>query len=186
MSQSSTGAQSAEGASNVSAKPPAPPPSSNTRLMAAYIVAALLTGLAAAAIIGREVPSAPSALQMVARADLYDAIVSIQQSEAAQAIEDARRCKEPLDYVVLQAQAGPPPLSVRIRSGAYQSPSILLTESPRRVAIPFPAPYLAGKGELFVEGALRPVTIWLTPGRIVGADPASAHIPVVWTPANPC
>ena len=91
MSQSSTGAQSAEGASNVSAKPPAPPPLSNTRLMAAYIVAALLTGLAAAAIIGREVPSAPSALQMVARADLYDAIVSIQQSEAAQAIEDARR-----------------------------------------------------------------------------------------------
>jgi hypothetical protein len=88
--------------------------------------------------------------------------------------------------VVLQAQAGPTPLSVRIRSGAYQSPSILLTESPRRVAIPFPAPYLAGMGELFVEGALRPVTIWLTPGRIVGADPASAHIPVVWTPANPC
>ena len=112
MRQSSTRAPGTqEGTSNVSAKPPAPPPSSNTRLMAAYIVAALLTGLAAAAIIGREVPSASSALQMIARADLEDAIVSIQQSEAAQAIEGARRCKEPLAYVVLQAQAGPTPLS---------------------------------------------------------------------------
>jgi hypothetical protein len=185
MSQSSTAGQSSEGAPNASAKPP-PPPSSNMRLVAAYILAALLTGIAAAAIISREASSDSSGLQTVARADLDSAIVSMNQSAAAQAVDDARQCKAPLAYVVLQAQAGPAPLSVRIRSGAYLSPWMQLTESPRRVAIPFPAPYVTGKGELFVEGALRPVTIWLTPGRIVSADPASAHIPVVWTPANPC
>jgi hypothetical protein len=181
MSQSSTGAPSSEGAPNASAKPP----SSSRRLVAAYIVAALLAGIAAAVTVDRHASSDSWGLQMVARADLDSAIVSMNQS-AARAIDDARQCKAPLAYVVLQAQAGPAPLPVRIRSGAYLSPWLQLTESPRRVAIPFPAPYLTGKGELFVEGALRPVTIWLTPGRIVGADAASAHIPVVWTPVNPC
>jgi hypothetical protein len=155
------------------------------RLVAAYIVAALLTGIAAAVTVGRQASSDSSGLQMVERPDLDSAIVSMNQS-AARAIDEARQCKAPLAYVVLQAQAGPASLSVRIRSGAYLSPWMQLTESPRRVAIPFPSPYLTGKGELFVEGALRPVTIWLTPGRIVGADAASAHIPVVWTPTNPC
>jgi hypothetical protein len=184
MSQSSTASQSSGGAPNAPAKP-RPPSSSNMRLVAAYIVAALLTGIAAAVTVGRQASSDSSGLQMVERPDLDSAIVSMNQS-AARAIDEARQCKAPLAYVVLQAQAGPAPLSVRIRSGAYLSPWMQLTESPRRVAIPFPSPYLTGKGELFVEGTLRPVTIWLTPGRIVGADAASAHIPVVWTPTNPC
>lgn len=154
--------------------------------MFALVIAGALVGGLAALTIGRPDASTPPGLQAVAHADLENAILSMNSAAAAQAVDEARRCKAPLAYVTLQAAPGATPVTVRIRSGDYLSPSILLSDAPRRVAIPFPAPYLSGKGELSVEGAERLVTVWLNPGRVVGRDPASALIPVVWTPINPC
>ena len=76
--------------------------------------------------------------------------------------------------------------SIRIRSGDYLSPSIRVTDSPRRIAVPFPAPYPNGRGFLSVEGSARGLTVWLSPGRYVGTLDGAAPITVVWTPKNPC
>ena len=184
MNAASQYAPDAEGAPKGSPKPPSSGP--NLRLLAVLLVAGGVVGGLIALTIDRRAPTAPATLQAVTRANLDNAILSMDPSAGKQAADEARQCKAPLAYVTLQAEPGPAPLAVRIRSGGNLSPSILLTNAPRQVAIPYPAPYLTGQGELYVEGALRPVTIWLTPGWIVGTDPASARIPVVWVPANPC
>jgi len=186
MSQSSAASGDAEHApASLRAGPPTSP--SSMRLLLFLIVAgAVVGGVVALVVNHRGGASAAPQLQAVTRADLENAILSMNSATAAQAVDEARRCKAPLAYVTLQAAPGPTPVRVQIRSGGYLSPSILLSDAPRRVAIPFPEPYLTGRGELLLEGErLRPVTIWLQPGRIV--YPGSPNIiPVVWTPSNPC
>jgi F0F1-type ATP synthase assembly protein I len=184
MSESDTVAASAEGAQKASQKPP--PPRFDNRTLAILLVVGAIVGAVASLTADRVVPTGPWGLQTVASAELENALLSMDPSASAQAAEEARRCKTPLAYVTLQAEPGPTPVTVRIRSGGYVSAPISLSDAPRRVAIPFPAPYPTGRGELFLEGAQRSVKIWLNPGRVVGSNPASAHIPVMWTPINPC
>jgi len=75
--------------------------------------------------------------------------------------------------------------TLRIRSGSYVSPAITLTEAPRRVAVPLPAPYPTGKGVISIEGTARGVNVWLTPGRHLESLNGIEAIPVVWTPKDP-
>src|SRR3954454_12146989 len=102
------------------------------------------------------------------------------------ALDEARQCKAPLAYVTISAAPGGSPSRVRIRSGGYQSPNILITDAPRRVAIPFPAPYPSGRGMISVEGAAFGLNVWLLPGRSFSAFNGTVDIPVNWTPKNPC
>ena len=112
----------------------------------------------------------PAALSLaaVATSQLDDAVLSLDSKISGAAAEDARQCKTPLAFVTVVAEPGSVPGSIRIRSGDYLSPSIRVTDSPRRVAVPFPAPYPTGKGVLSVEGSARGLTVWLSPGRYVG------------------
>jgi hypothetical protein len=161
------------------------PPTSNLKLWTTLVVAGLLTGGAIAAVAGWGA-GGPSYLQMVARADLDQAAASLPQQIAAQAAEEARQCKTPLPYVTLQTAQDTTPNRIRIRSGNYTSPWLLLNGSPQRIAVPFPAPYPTGKGELFIEGATRPVTLWLKPAVVVSAQTAPGRISVMWNTSNPC
>lgn len=124
-------------------------------------------------------------LQMVAASDLNEASLTLEASVARAATEEARQCKMPLAFVTLQVDAGQPPASVRIRSGSYVSPSISLTDAPRRVAIPFPASYASGQGVISVEGSARGLNVWLSPGRHFDELNGTGAIPVIWTPKNP-
>jgi len=149
------------------------------------VIAGVLTG-SAIAVVSRWQAGGPSSLQMVARADLDQAATSLPQTIAAQASEEARQCKTPLPYVTLQTAQDTMPNRIRIRSGGYTSPWLPLNGAPQRIAVPLPAPYPAGKGELSIEGATRPVTIWLNPAIVVNAQPEPSRIPVVWNSSNPC
>jgi hypothetical protein len=123
------------------------------------------------------------ALQTVAIADINDAAVSLDSGISRAAADDARQCKVPLAFVTLSTMQGS--AALRIRSGTYVSPTITLTEAPRRVAVPFPSPYPTGKGVISIEGSARGVNVWLTPGRHIESLNGIEAIPVVWTPKDP-
>jgi hypothetical protein len=130
-------------------------------------------------------PPAPGtfALQTVATPDITDAASSLDSAIARGAADDARQCKTPLAFVTLSTGQGS--ASIRIRSGTYVSPAITLTEAPRRIAIPFPAPYPTGKGVISIEGTARGLNAWLSPLRHIETLNGVEAIPVVWTPKDP-
>ena len=78
------------------------------------------------------------------------------------------------------------PVRVRVRSGGYFSPVFVLSPRPVRIAIPYPAPYQAGRGELtvFVEGGEAVVA--LTPPWHVPAAAGGAMRVVQWHPGAAC
>jgi hypothetical protein len=168
-------------------KPSAPSvPLRSLKLWLMLLVAGALTGIAIGVIAGRQAGRGPSMLQTVARAELDHPTSYLERTIPAHAIEEARQCKIPIPYVTLQAEADKTPDRIRIRSGSYISPWLLLNGTPQRVAVPFPAPYPTGNGELFIEGVTRPVTIWLSPAIVVGTQVASNPVPVTWNTSNPC
>ncbi len=148
----------------------------------------VVAGLAVATILIAGPASRPASatLDAVASADLSEAALSLDQTAGKQALDDARECKVPLAYVTLVTGPGDPPARIRIRSGAYLSPSISITNAPRRVAIPFPAAYASGKGVISIEGTAQNLSAWLAPARFVPHLAGTDVINVVWTPKNPC
>jgi hypothetical protein len=130
--------------------------------------------------------SAPATLETVAPTILSDASQSLDPVAGRLALDEARQCKAPLAYLTVAATPGNPPSRIRIRSGAYLSPNIVITEAPRRIAVPFPAPYISGRGVLSVEGTAQGLNVWLAPGRNFSALDGSAEIKVIWTPKSPC
>lgn len=156
------------------------------KLRVILIVAAVLTGGAIGVIAGPQSGRGPAVLQTVARADLDQLASYLERTIPARAIEAARRCEIPIPYVTLQADIGMTPDRVRIHSGNYISPWLLLNGSPQRIVVPFPSPYAMGKGEMIIEGATRPVTLWLSPAVVVGPQATSSPIPVTWNTSNPC
>jgi hypothetical protein len=148
-------------------------------------VGGVLTGL----VIAASMPGASGAgstLGQVAITELADASSSVDPATGSQPLQDARNCKVPMAYVTLAATGTDKPNRVRIHSGSYQSPTIVITSEPRRVAIPFPAAYETGRGVISVEGEAKDLSIWLAP---VWSSPLVAGpqvINVVWTPKSPC
>lgn len=159
---------------------------------------ALLSGLACwvwllplvAANLGPSAAGANLSFQLseVADAELSDALstMDIPAATAAQIWADPRNCKLRLAWVSLLAGPGGEPQTVRLRSGRYFSPRIPLPQTPVRVAIPYPAPYESGRGELMVLGVTTGITVALTPPWHIPAKAVSAAHPVRWTPNASC
>ncbi len=167
-------------------------PLAELALLAGYRPALMMAagGLLAGILLGglqsipAQVGGIPS-LEGVAKSQLEDAILSMgPTTQATAAANDARQCKAPLAYLTVSAEAGAAS-AIRIRSGNFLSPQILVTPSPRRVAIPFPAPYPSGKGVLVVEGEAHGLTLWLTPATHYTKLNGPAAINVVWSPTVP-
>lgn len=96
-------------------------------------------------------------------------------------------CPAPLAWVSIERTVGQATGTVRLRSGNYLSPPFSLTETPVRIAIPYPAPYEAGTGELAIVGTGAPATISLTPTWSVSYDQNNAAVHNVhWLPAKQC
>lgn len=158
----------------------------NVKAVSLLLIMGLLTGAAAAFVAIGGTSTGAYSLQTLGRSELDQARGSLQPDAAGQAVEDARQCKVPLAVLTVQAEQGSASQQIRIRSGSYVSPLLLVADTPQKISIPFPAPYATGKGEFIVEGATRPVTIWLAPAHTVGLRPGSDHIPVVWATNDPC
>jgi hypothetical protein len=144
----------------------------------------LLTGIVVSAGMLAIPTEQEARLGSVPKDQLEDAIVSLAGQAAETTITEVRECKVPLAFVTVSAEAAAAN-TIRLRSGSYLTPPLPLTPSPLRVAIPFPAPYLSGKGVLFVEGIAHGLNVWLTPGTHYTQVNGPMAINVVWTPKIP-
>jgi hypothetical protein len=158
------------------------------------IIGALITaGIATAAVfpdlIGGK-PSGPAgdepALSALAPTDITTALPTLDPATSKAAVEEAKSCKVPLAVLTVAKRPGSRGGMVRLRSGSYLSPPFQLTDTPQRIAHPFPGPYPTGRGVLSLVGDADEVWVHLTPGWFVQTLRGTASINVHWTPRNPC
>jgi len=126
-------------------------------------------------------------LSQLAPAEITAALPTLDPATTKAAVDDAKNCKAPLGSVtVVQRPGGRGGGMVRIRSGTYVSPPIQVTDSPQRVALPYPAPYPTGRGILSVVGDADEVWLLLNPGWFVPSLKGAASVNVHWKVTNPC
>jgi hypothetical protein len=125
-----------------------------------------------------------STLEVLVPGDINAALPTLDPGTSKAAVDDARNCKVPLAWVTLTQRNGHGGM-VRIRSGSYLSPPIKLTPAPQRVAVPYPAPYPAGRGVLQLIGEADQVGFYLTPGGIHNVN-GVYPVNVRWQVRNPC
>jgi hypothetical protein len=175
-------------ADSAEASPQASPSQPGKRKAIAIAAAGgLLTGLLLVALLARA-PAGPELanLAMVAPTDIAGAATTLAPAASAQLVAQAKSCTVPLAHVAISAVGNGAHGTIRIRSGAYLSPAFHLTATPQVVAIPFPAPYAAGRGELAIVGNAAGVTISLSPTWRIETLSGTTVRPVVWTPKKPC
>lgn len=146
----------------------------------AVVAGVLLTG-------GGETAGTPDrpTLSLVRQGDVDQAAGTLSPDSKTQLVDDAKACKMPLAIVQLTKADTNGGGMIRIRAGSYVSPAFSIGDAPVKVAVPFPAPYATGKGEISIEGTAG-VVAQLTPG--IKYDPAGGarKIPVWWKTDKPC
>lgn len=130
-------------------------------------------------------PAQPT-VSFVAQGDLSAAATTLLPSAAGALIEDAQRCRVPLITMSIERGSAPLGSIIRIRSGNYVSPYFSITDSPQRVAVPYPTPYGSGSGIITVEGNAKGAIVGFNPTQTMVDLPGAKSIPVVWRAVNPC
>jgi len=102
------------------------------------------------------------------------------RSFQAQFKQDQAGCPRPLAWVSLTRAKPGPPMTIRLRSGNYISPTFNLADVPIRVAIPYPAPYEVGHGTLSVMVAGGDAIVSLLPAWQVAAGTGMTPHEVTW------
>jgi hypothetical protein len=161
------------------------------RTFAAASVGILLTGAIAGGVLisgGRSPPAATDASQIssVDPVDLAAAGSTLTAENQAALIAEAKACRAPLAVLTLSRAAGADGGVIRIRSGSYLSPAFRVGDAPQRIAIPFPAPYAAGRGTLSVEGEATGVQLTLFPTWSAATLTGKGAINLVWHTDKPC
>ena len=126
-----------------------------------------------------------STLEVLLPGEINAALPTLDPGTSKAAVDDAKNCKAPLAWVTLTQRPGGNGGMVRIRSGIYLSPPIKLSPTPQRVAVPYPAPYPAGRGVLTLIGEADGVGLYLTPGRVQDVN-GTYSVNVRWQVRNPC
>jgi hypothetical protein len=164
------------------------PPSSRRALRA--MVVAVVGGALTAGVLGwvasNTSTQAASTLSTVPVTDIAAAAQTIDPAMAGQFADEAKSCKVPLAQLTIAKAPGASGGTIRIRSGNYLSPPFQLTDAPQRIAIPFPASYPVGHGEIGVEGNASGAMISLFPGWTIATVNDSAIHGVFWKTDNPC
>jgi hypothetical protein len=151
----------------------------------------VIAGIAAVVVLPSLVRDKPvavgeeSTLEVLVPADINAALPTLDPGTSKAAVDDAKNCKVPLAWVTLTQRASGHGGMVRVRSGAYLSPPIKLAITPQRVAIPYPAPYPAGRGVLTLVGEADQVGFYLTPGGVHDVN-GTYPVNVRWQVRNPC
>jgi hypothetical protein len=151
----------------------------------------LLTGAIAGGVLmsgGQSPPAVTDASQIssVDPVDLAGAGTTLAAEKQAALIAEAKACRAPLAVLTLSRAAGAAGGVIRIRSGSYLSPAFRVGDAPQRIAIPFPAPYAAGRGALSVEGEATGVQLTLFPTWAAANLAGKGAINLVWRTDKPC
>ena len=99
---------------------------------------------------------------------------------------DPGACELPLASVTLAAEPGSKTATLRLVSGHYISMAYTVTETPMRVAIPYPAAPTAGSGTIGVMIGSGHARVSLSPAWHVGAEQPNASRVVTWPAASAC
>ncbi len=124
-------------------------------------------------------------LEVVPTGSLDKVASTLAPEHRARLIEEARRCREPLARVAIWHSPETSGGTITILSGTYQSPPFRLTTVPSLVALPFPAPYSTGRGQLIVMGSADNFGMALRP-NFSARIAAPVAIKVWWTPVGGC
>ena len=146
----------------------------------------LSTGLCL--MLATSVVSNPSSFELskASSGEINDAVRSLVLKNADELVDAAKACRAPLAVVVLRSKPGRSG-KLQIRSGSYVTPVVQLGSVPTRVALPFPAPYPTGQGELILEGDISAAEVFLQPGWYSDAGAHGIAVAKVhWTPQSPC
>ena len=143
--------------------------------------------LTAAAVVGMLKPASVSPsgseLSFVPRDQIAPAAATLAPDVRQAAVEQAKKCVVPIAYVSLVSTGGDQ--IIRIRSGDYVSPALKITQTPQRVALPWPAPYPTGRGHIsIVEGDAKGLQVSLYPTWRV--DGTGLVENVWWVPEQHC
>lgn len=95
-------------------------------------------------------------------------------------------CPQPLAWVSLARGPGQGPMTLRLRSGTYISPTFNLSDAPVRVAIPYPGPYNVGHGSLFTIGSGGTAIVALRPPWVASVSRGTATREVTWRVDQRC
>jgi hypothetical protein len=162
---------------------------SSRRTLRAMVIAVMGGALTAGAlgwVSSNTSTQAASSLSTVPVTEIAAAAQTIDPAIAGQFADEAKSCKVPLAQLTIAKVPGASGGTIRIRSGHYLSPPFELTDAPQRIAIPFPASYPVGHGEISVEGNASGAMISLLPGWTVATVNGSAVHSVFWKTGNPC
>lgn len=177
--------QASEGAA--AARGPSGPGFGKSRAVVAACMGGLLTAIVLAFVVARQPSVGENArLSMVSPADIAGAATTLAPAGSADLVAQAKQCTVPLASLTIWKAAGSDGGTVRIRSGSYVSPAFVLTDAPQRIAIPFPAPYPSGQGQISVEGDAKGVVVSLYPAWQIDSLTGSTLRNVVWKPGRPC
>ena len=143
------------------------------------VVGGVAAGLAGAAAIGSGAPVVPYLMQ-VGTDEVDAAARSLIGPGVGAMADDAKSCRQPLAYVVVRG-TGSPGGYVQFRSGAYLSPRLTVGMMSERLALPFPAPYITGRGQITVVNASQGADVFLVPGSRLSAASGTTVLPVRWS-----
>ncbi len=164
-------------------KDPGPQDSGGIRTVLVACVGGLLT---TAVIVGmlEHVPNSPSGseLSFVPRDQIVAAAATLTSDVRPGLVEQADKCIIPIAYVSVVSTGAEE--TVRIRSGNYVSPPLKITHTPQRIAIPWPAPYPTGRGQISIEGDTKGALVSLYPSWRI--DSSGLVENVWWVPEKHC
>jgi len=172
-------------------EPPRKKPGSSRGTLIGIAGGLVIAGIAAVVVLPSLVGDKPapvgeeSTLEALVPADINAALPTLDPGTSKAAVDDAKNCKVPLAWVTLTQRPSGHGGMVRIRSGQYVSPPIKLATAPQRVAVPYPAPYPAGRGVLTLVGEADQVGFYLTPGGVHDVN-GTYSVNVRWQVRNPC
>ncbi len=177
--------QASEGAT--ATRGPLGPRSSEVRAILTACIGGLLTAIILALAVARPPSVGENArLSMVSPADIAGAATTLAPPAAADLVAQAKQCTVPLAQVSIWKAAGSDGGTIRVRSGSYLSPAFILTDAAQRIALPFPAPYPSGQGQISVEGDAKGVVVALFPAWQIDSLTGSAVRNVIWKPVRAC
>lgn len=158
-------------------------------ILAALVTAGLMGGWALPQLqpSAAEVGGRP-AMTEIAEADLPGAENTLagSPSDRARVKQADRVCGAHLAQVTLAPAKPGQTTRFRLQSGRYISPEFALTDAPLRIAIPYPAPYAAGRGAIGLTATGADVIVSLNPPWHAIPSPATVMQTVRWVPDPRC
>jgi hypothetical protein len=145
-------------------------------------------GVLGGGVVGAVISKHPTTWQLetVPTAALPQVETTLIPEDRARLIDEARRCREPLAQVFIWHSPATRGGTVSLISGSYHSPSFPLKTVPSMVAIPFPAPYASGRGQLTVVGEASDFGMALSPQYVMAHIEGAVLIRVRWAPVEGC